>query len=255
MPVLSTTQYSQGMDITALIRSLVADPQGQKATDTNLLPFVNSAARRIARELANNGQTTLIEDEYIVTIPPVLISDPGQQVQLSFSGVSGNVTPTSSPTLPQDLIFPLVLWERTTGSVENFGLMEDRTASGGLTSRQQGISLGDWEWRTDSIFFMGSLLARDVRMRYMASTLSFALQNGIITGQLGELDAIDAIAYWAAAAWLKPRGSSIADAYATVSENLIAQLVSGVVRQQQYSPKRRRPYRGQGAKRNSISRM
>src|SRR5580765_2523216 len=122
MPILPSTQYSQGSDITDLVRSLCNDPQGQYFTDVRLLPFVNSAARRIARELANNGQTTLIEEEpgFALTIPPVLVMDPGQQVQLSFTGVSGNVTPAANPTLPADLIFPLKLWERTTGSVENF---------------------------------------------------------------------------------------------------------------------------------------
>jgi hypothetical protein len=253
MPVLPGTQYSQGPDITNLVRSLCNDPQGQYFTDTLLLPFVNSGARRIARELANNGQTTLIEEQSDpgeITIPPVAVQDPGQQIQLSFQGVSGNVVSAANPTLPADLIFPLKLWERDTGSVEGYQEMSDWTAKGGLPSRVQGVALVDWEWRGDSIYFVGSIIQRDLRMRYMASALVFIVQNGVINGQLGELDAVDALAYWTAAAVLKPRGSAIADGYATVADKLITQLVSGVVRQQQYSPKRRKPYRGMRTVRN-----
>lgn len=259
MPVLPSQPYSQGTDITNLIRSLCADPQGQWFTDTLLLPYVNSAARRIARELANNGQTTLIEDEYVATIPPIAVADPGLQVQLTFNGVAGNLAQAGNPTLPLDLVFPSFLWERTSGSTEQWQEMRDYTAKGGLPSRAQTAYLGEWEWRTDTLCFLGSTVARDIRIRYEGSTLIFGLTglppNQTISGQLGELDAIDAIAYWVAAAVLKPRGSAIADTYATFAETLIEQLVSGAVRQQQASPRRRKPYRGMGVNRNSISRM
>jgi hypothetical protein len=252
MPVQPQAQYSQGTDITQLARTLCNDPTGQYFSDTLLLPFVNSAARRIARELANNGQTTLVEDEYIATIPPVSGVDPGLQVQLSFNGIAGNLPSAPNPTLPSDLIFPAKLWERDTGSVEEFQPMRDWTAKGGLPSRPQGVALGDWEWRSDSIYFVGSTISRDIRIRYMGSTINFTLVNGVINGQLGELDAIDAVAYWVAAAVLKPRGSVIADDYAKTSEMLIDQLVSGAVRQQQYAPVRRKPYRGMHRGRRPI---
>jgi hypothetical protein len=244
MPGLPVAPYNTGTQVLQLLQSLVSDPQGMLFSDSYCLQAINSGARYVARELRNRGKMTLIQDEFLVTIPAVLTNDAAQQVNLTYQGVSGDVTPNAVPALPANLMEPLILWERPTGST-NFREMHNKTAKGGLSKRLQGQQLTEWEWRSDMIVFRGAQIVTDVLMRFTAVTGIFALDNqGHISGSLYDVDALDVVAYYAAAQLLPQRGAAaLAGQYEAKAANLIEQLATSTTRQEQFAPARMRGFR------------
>lgn len=248
MPAITQAPYSSGAQIMALIQDLCNDPQGQLYTPTFCIEAINSASRWIGRELRNRGKMTLVEDEYEVTIPAVLVSDPMQQVNLTFTGINGNVTAANTPTLPDDLIEPLVLWQRPATVNKEPQKMRNWTAQGGLPKNYPRFQLEDWEWRADQICFIGALEATQVLIRYSAVPLQFSLTSDtppLVSGTLGDIDAVDAVAYYAASQLTPKRGGfELGQQYRAEAETLLNQLATDVTRQAQFNPTRMRPYGG-----------
>lgn len=248
MPAIPQSPYSSGAQIMTLIQSLCNDTQGQLFTPAFCIEAINSAARWVGRELRNRGKMTLVEDEYLVTIPGVVASDPTQQVNLTFTGINGNVVAANTPTLPDDLIEPLKLWERPSGQTMNLLPMRNCTAQGGLPKRFQRQQMSDWEWRTDMICFIGALQATDIIIRYSAVPLLFSVTDDdppVVSGTLGDIDAIDAMSYYAASQLIpKHGGAALGAQYRMEADRLLEQLATDVTRAQQFSPTRMRPYGG-----------
>ena len=248
MPAVPGAPYDTAANIMAQVQNLCRDPQGQQFTPTFCVNSINSAARWLGNELRNRGKMTLVEDEYLVTIPGVTTSDPTQQVYLTFTGITGNVTPANTPTLPEDMIQPLKLWERPSGMVTTLKEMRDRTADGGLRKTFQREYMGEWEWRTDQLCFIGALSATDIIIRYSSIPFLFALTDDVpplLSGSLGDIQGIDPVAYYASAELLpKLGGNALAAIYRQEAQNRLEQLSTDVVRQEQFSPVRMRPYGG-----------
>ncbi len=246
MPSISQIPYQVGAQVTSLIQDLCDDPEGQLFTPLYIIEAVNSATRWIGRELRNRGKMTLVEDEFDVVIPKALVNDPMLQVNLGFTGISGNVTASNDVILPNDLIDPLVLHERPNGQVTVPRRMHNCTADGGLPRRFQQHSLRDWEWRQDEIIFVGATVDTQIVIRYSALPLQFSLSPDppqVITGTLGDIDGLDALAYYAASQLLPKHGSGpLGMQYRKEADVLLEQLATDVTRQQQFSPTRMRPY-------------
>jgi hypothetical protein len=176
--------------IANLVRSEVNDDkqgatgtpgEGQILTNSSitLQNFMNSAIRETYRDIRIMGQPTLIKDNYILLgLTPVNSSlgvgaiSPATQVALQFQGYFDGLTSNANLTLPNDLILPLEMWERQNGTNGNFAPM--RQATGALPGRNQAEWLGEWEWRTDSIWMNGATQTRDVRLRYIATFVDLA---------------------------------------------------------------------------------
>ncbi len=250
MPVSPSAPYSTGAQILELVQDLCNDQQGQLFTASFCLPAINSAARWMADELRNRGKMTLVEDEYIVTIPKVLTPDPMQQVNLTYTGISGNVTANNAPTLPQDLIEPLVIEERPSPVAPAVGavpqMMKNFTAMGGLPRRRPNSRLECWEWRSDMLCFIGALVDTDIVIRYSAVPFIFSLTSDtppLISGSLGDIEGIDACAYYAASQLLPKRGgAALGTQYRQEAQSRLEQLSTDVTRQEQFAPVRMRPY-------------
>lgn len=157
----------------------VANPQG--VTLTNLM---NSAIRETYRDIRIVGQPTLIKDNYILEgLTPVNSSlgvgvpNPAVQVNLSVLGYFDGLQMNATLALPSDMLFPLEMWERQTGTENSFGMM--RQSEGALSPRHQVQAFGEWEWRTDAIWMNGATLERDIRLRYIATYPSIATLNTI----------------------------------------------------------------------------
>lgn len=212
--------------------------------DSYCLQAINSGARYVGRELRNRGKMTLINDEFLVTIPAVLVQDAAQQVNLTYTGISGDVNANVVPALPANLMEPLVLWERPSNST-NFHEMRNKTAKGGLSKTMQGEQLHEWEWISDTITFRGALIATDVLIRFSGLPNVFTLDNtGHISGSLSDADTVDIVAYKAAAQLLPPRGgATLAGQYEAQANTLMEQLATSTTRQEQFAPVRMRGYR------------
>src|SRR5258708_4354704 len=166
MPVVGSSAYNTAGQITAIIRSLLNDASGNLFTDGLLMPYVNSAYRKVQRALAAAGQETFLVDDVLLVVPAVSAVDPSLQVVIDDSTAPPN-------QLPTDLLTPMEIWERANGSSNDFVRMVDVTSSGGLPAIGQGMTLGIWEWRQDGLYFLGATQDTQIRLRYQKSYPDF----------------------------------------------------------------------------------
>lgn len=203
--------YPSLNDVANLVRALVNDDkagatgtpgEGQILTNTSttLTNLMNSAIRETYREVRISGQPTLIKDQFILFgLPPINsplgvgVINPAAQQALTFSGFFDGLQMNANFSLPSDLILPLEVWERASNTPNDFRVMEEST--GPLRSRRQVQALGEWEWRTDQINFIGSIENRDLRLRYISTFVSVAAPGiNFATTFIPILDSTEAVA-------------------------------------------------------------
>ena len=231
MPVVGSSAYNTAGQITSLVRSLLNDAQGNLFTDAVLLPYVNSAYRKMQRALGNAGGSGFLTETATLIVTAVTTPDPSLQVSITDS------TPPPNQ-LPTDLLMPDKLWERPNGSTDDFLEMVDLTQHGGLPSRIQDVTLSVWEWRADGIYFLGATQDTQIRLRYLKAypDLTDATSPVLVR------NAQEAIAYAAAALAAWARGSPLAEKWDDAAADAIEDLISAAVRREQQSARRRRPF-------------
>jgi hypothetical protein len=231
MPVVGSSAYNTAGQITALVRSLLNDSQGNLFTDSLLLPYVNSAYRKMQRAIGNAGAGGFIQDDALLVVASVTAADTSLQVSITDATVPPN-------QLPTDLLFPLKIWERPNGSAQDFVEMVDLSQHGGLPSRAQDATLSVWEWRADGIYFLGATQDMQIRLRYLKAypDLTDATSPVLVR------NAQEAIAYAAAALAAWSRGSPLAAKWDEAGADAIEDLVSAAVRREQNTSRRRRPF-------------
>lgn len=222
--------------------------QGRILTDNApfTVEYVNGALEELQDRLRNNAVITLIQDNIILTpITALAAPDPAIQVAIMYTGFFNGTTMVSAPALPSNVVTPLVLWERQTGSGLPF--VEMTQPREGLPSRFQGNWLGLWEWRQDAIWFNGSTVNEDIRMRAQISlpmvspnsTTSFA------DTQIGILASINALANLVLYQYAKARGAQALQTAQIDAEKYIKLILNRYTRQAQRVPYRRQPYSAQ----------
>lgn len=233
MPLVGGTVYNQVSQVTSLARSLLNDAQANWATDTLLLPYVNSAYRTTQRKIANAGGAGFVTDgtELVVKAVPANLQDPGTTVVLNDA-----VPPPNQ--LPVNLLVPLKLWERPNGSNADFSEMVDLTNHGGLPSRLQGATLDVWEWKTDGIYFIGATQDTQIRLRYQAAFPDLTGPTDVILIR----GAQEALAYIAAGLAGMARGAPLAQEMEQLATDYIEDVILENVRTNQVSATRRRAY-------------
>ncbi len=221
MPVVGSSAYNTAGQITSLVRSLLNDAQGNLFTDAVLLPYANSAYRKLQRALGNAGGGGFIQDDALLVVTAVTQPDTSLQVSITDATAPPN-------QLPTDLLVPVKIWERRNGSTDDFLEMVDLTQHGGLPSRVQDVTLNVWEWRADGLYFLGATQDTQIRLRYLKAYPDFTDQEAIAY-------ATAALAGWA-------RGSPPAEKWDDAAADAIEDLVSAAVRREQQSARRRRPF-------------
>ena len=231
MPVVGTTAYNTAGQITTLVRSLLNDAQGNLFTDTLLLPYLNSAYRKVQRAIGNAGGGGFIQDDTLLVVPAVAAQDASLQVSITDASAPPN-------QLPTDLLVPLKLWERPNGSSDDFAEMIDLTRHGGLPSREQDLVLSVWEWRADGLWFVGAMQDTQIRLRYLKAYPDFTDATSPVLVRNSQ----EALAYATAALAGWARGSALAQKWDDAAADAIEDLVVAAVRREQQSSRRRRPY-------------
>jgi hypothetical protein len=205
--------------------------QGNLFTDAVLLPYVNSAYRKLQRALGNTGGGGFLAENVTLIVPAVSIPDPSLQVSITDATAPPN-------QLPTDLLLPSKIWERRNGSTDDFLEMVDLSQHGGLPSRVQDVTLSVWEWRADGIYFLGATQDTQIRLRYLKAypDLTDATSPVLVR------NAQEAIAYAAAALAAWARGSPLAEKWDDAAGDAIEDLIIEAVRREQQSSRRRRPF-------------
>ena len=231
MPVVGSSAYNTAGQITSLVRSLLNDAQGNLFTDTVLLPYANSAYRKVQRALGNSGAGGFLSDDVLLVVTAVAATDTSLQVSLTDATAPPN-------QLPTDLLVPLKLWERPNGSTDDFTEMVDLTRHGGLPSREQDTTLSVWEWRADGLWFLGATQDTQIRLRYLKAYPDLTDSTSPVLVR----NAQEAIAYATAALAGWSRGSPLAEKWDDAAADALEDLVSQAVRREQQSSRRRRPF-------------
>ena len=156
---------------------------GRILNDQNfaILPLLNEALSQLGRDLESAGAFSPKKKEAIVPNIPVLNgangpgnTDPAAQQYLGFTGFFDGSQLWPLITLPADLLAPIALWNRGTGTGLPFNEVPENAT--GLPSRlQDASSVGEWEWRGDAIYLIGCLVNMDLRLRYTGSIAYFPL--------------------------------------------------------------------------------
>src|SRR6202047_1763492 len=131
MPLVGSSAYNTAGQITSLVRSLLNDSQGNLFTDAVLLPYANSAYRKVQRAIGNAGGGGFIQDDVLLVIAAVTQTDTSLQVSITDATAPPN-------QLPTDLLVPVKLWERPHGSTQDFVEMVDLSRHRGLATSGPG---------------------------------------------------------------------------------------------------------------------
>jgi hypothetical protein len=130
----------------------------------DLVTFMDEAIPEIFSDLRNVGDPELILDNYILEgIPALQVQDPTVQVGLNYAGFFNGYTWSNLWTLPIGLTKMLAMWERQSGTNNSFSPM--RPAPFGIGGGLQGLYMGLWELRGDTIWMPGATQALDLRIR------------------------------------------------------------------------------------------
>jgi hypothetical protein len=231
MPVVGSTAYNTAGQITALVRSLLNDAAGNLFTDAVLLPYVNSAYRKVQRALANIESGSFLSDNVLLVVTAVAQADASAQVSITDATAPPN-------QLPTDLLVPMKLWERASGSSDDFIEMTDLTGHDGLPSEPQTQMLRYWEWRADGLYFLGATRDTQIRLRYQKSypDLTDATSPVLVR------HAQEAIAYAAAAMAGAARGAPQAERWDGAAADAIEDLIVRATQREQQTTRRRRPF-------------
>ena len=241
MPVIPSSAYISVESVTNLIRAIANDmlysQAGEILTDTAnfMFPLLNDSLEWFQNEVNNHGVTTFEKETFLTSVTPAAFTpanDPGQQVNISDTGYYDGAVDHALPQLPVDLYVPLRMWERQTGSTENWVPM--RNVPDGLPSQTPSSRFGMWEWRQDGLYMPGATQENDLRLRYTGTHAILVTPNDTLYFR----GATGSIAYKTVAVYLSskdPEAAQAAMAEATLRLNQIATRSARMKQRQQNS--------------------
>jgi len=254
MPVLASSSYVTCEDVLNRMRVFADDSEvagGDVLTDTAPYTFsmVNSGFERVQIELARVGVETMQKESWLIGLPIMPIQDPEARMVVDDSGCnilypngSGDIF-SNTPQLPTDLILPLRLWERQTGTTGYLGRPMQQPNDGLLDIAQQTYLI-DWQWSEDGLRFRGATQSQDVKILYEKALPKLIAP----TDPVPIRGVLNAAAYWAVKPFIESRGGMIAPAIKQAAMEEIVLLQQIAARRRQRKQVRRKPYSGIGSR-------
>ncbi len=126
--------------------------------------LLNAGYEELQDALTQHGVETFAKTAILTNLAAIVTPDPGVNVRVMYTGYNNGTSNFSQPTLPADMLGPLRMWERPTGTVGNFIPMAQKLD--GLPSITQTSYLRWWQWIGDAIVMLGALQANDIQVRY-----------------------------------------------------------------------------------------
>ncbi len=207
--VLDFARAALNDSILTVAGNLLADSQPYTFT------LLNLGFRLMQEDLANAGCPAFTNEAVLFDLPVVALQDPASQVWMSCQWYFDGSSYYTSPVLPFDCIMPLRLWERQSGTQQQFTQMNP--TNDGLPDARKTNYFGVWDWRQNAIYLTGANVLRDMRMRY-ASYLPDIPASG--SALVPVIRCAMALSFYVAAAFAFSRGSPAAT---TVGNNFRSQ--------------------------------
>jgi hypothetical protein len=201
------------------------------------LPMADLAHKTLRKMLTKAGVTSYSAYNYCIGLTPVQTTDPGFQVQLTYSGYYDGVNQNASPTLPGDLIEPLELWERQTGTENVWRPM--KPAADSISSRAQNANFSIWDWETSILYLPGATQSNDLKMKYLQATPRLTST----TQQIPIPDCDMAMGALIAELAAVPRGAEAVAYFHSRAESEVILLATPQQIKEEYQASFRRPFR------------
>jgi hypothetical protein len=186
------------------------------------LPYLRLAMQELQSKLLENGVSVL--DTKTATLALTAVT-------------SVSITSATDPALPADLLLPICLEERQTGTSNLFSPMFEREA---VPERPQGLCLTDWCWEEDGIKLVGALVDTDVRVTYQKSLTAITASGDPITVLGAQLFLSTRTAAWIAR--IIGRNDERAAVLESAAERELQSLLRSRIKEAQDVPVRRLPY-------------
>jgi hypothetical protein len=216
-------------------------------TWTPNLTILNLAIQTYQRDIEDSGVAALRKETIITGLPSITGGEPDPAIlcRLGFDGYDdGSGSVNTSYKLPTDCILPYELWQRNNGTSLTFSIVA--FAAGHVPSQYQDYSLGQWEFRSDSIYFNGSLVTKDVQIRYQASaaTVLGTSTANFSTTKIELMDCLEPLAYRTAYIFSMGRAGSNPNTAALLAhyERAKNAIVQRYLRAQQFATWEKEPY-------------
>lgn len=236
-----------------LVRSKMLDTIGSLAGDilTDAQPFMqeytNAGWRELQFFLATLGYSALKQPFLGYAYPIVDSTDPALWTSLSwtqFVNASGGVfVPPAVAVLPQNMILPLRVSERVTGSQSKFYPME--MAQDQLPMPRKGPYNGWWIWENNQLYMPGSIYSMDLRMELAVYMPDFVTAAGVqwYNQPVPIMRAKTALAYFIADEVVQAR-EDLSGSFTAKAQQAARQIYNIEVSQKQRVPSQRKPYSG-----------
>jgi len=248
-----TAPYDSVDQVLNLVRSKMLDTIGSLAGDilTDAQPFMqefsNAGWRELQFFLATLGHSTFKIPFLGQAYPVVDSTDPSSWTSLSwtqFVNASDAVfAPPTIDVLPQNMILPLRVGERITGSQSKTQPME--MAKDQLPQTRKGPCNGWWLWENNTLYMPGSIYSMDLRME-LAIYLPDFLTDGTGAWQnkpVPIMRAKTALAYFICDEVVQAR-EDLAGSFTPKAQQAARQIYNIEVSQKQRVPTQRRPFSG-----------
>lgn len=138
--------------------------------------MANGGWRRLQHYLANLGYTRLIDEEIIQAVPAVNTGDPASQCWIDWTGFYDGTQVWTNYALPQRCQFVLKIWDRVSGFNAGWG-HELENRMDGLPATFKYPRNGIFETRNDRIYFPGTTVPVDLRIRFARYLPMFQTQG------------------------------------------------------------------------------
>lgn len=112
---------------------------------------------------ADAGVEVSVNEITLYGLPARNGDDPGNQSYVTWQGCSDGVNQYDQPALPQNVISPIDVYRRTSGSTGGFVPM--RPATGGLA---RFIDPNQYDWRANGFYYYGDTSPQDLLFRFSA---------------------------------------------------------------------------------------
>ena len=204
-------------------RMLLNEPAAKLYTNTILLPVLRKAYRELQQEMVDNGISVARDQSTALTLP-------ANTTAITFS---------SSPALPSNLLYPIMLHEKFSGQSDNeYVLMQEKVWTPDETQSER---LQYWVWAEDEIKLLGSTGVTLVRLRYWGSLT--AIVDGTTNIPIRDCETFLSSRTAAIAAYVIGRMPTIGEVLNADADKALGLFLSTGVKNRQALPTRRKPFR------------
>ena len=203
--------------------------------------YLTSAWNWLQRQCATAGVETFKREITLVGIPQRYSQDIAKQAWITWLGCSDGVNQYAQPCLPQDMILPLSMWRRQSGTISYFLPMI--LATDGLPRL---FDTNIFDWREDGMYFYAEQWPQDFQLRYSAYRPTLDITKAATT-TVPIMMCDDCMGWRIAFEFANARGSDQAPQLKGMADDAFTTIKMGSTQRRQRQNLRRQPYNRRGS--------